>query len=344
MKNLFLAATVALTFLASCAKENEGNISPAISTSDTPQVCITLSDNTAADTRTFFDDTAAAEASEKSLLSFTVLAFDTMSDDLILRRGFTAEELTAKSATFALPKSLAGKACAFYAIANYDVPTVQSRTELLALVEQAIADYNGMFTEVSTSAKRSEGFVMTGTNTLHIGAINTMTNVPIRLSRTVAKVAVRTTIDPTFVQKYGGTITVNSVMLSRAALQTQLFDNSNLSPSSMDFTHTQVPAMQSGEYHSLFYCYENGALTSGNRVLLEINATYDMDGSAATADDRSEVTYSIELAGKAAGEILRNGYYRISANITGLVGQECAVSVTVADWESPITQTVELGA
>ena len=83
---------------------------------------------------------------------------------------------------------------------------------------------------------------------------------------------------------------------------------------------------------------------AGSRVLLEINATYDSDGSTSTTDDRSEVTYSVELTGKAAGEILRNGYYRVAANITGLVGQDCAVSVTVADWETPVTQNVELGA
>ncbi len=59
---------------------------------------------------------------------------------------------------------------------------------------------------------------------------------------------------------------------------------------------------------------------------------------------RSEVTYSVELTGKSAGEILRNGYYRIVANITGLVGQDCVVSVTVADWETPVTQNVDLGA
>ena len=56
------------------------------------------------------------------------------------------------------------------------------------------------------------------------------------------------------------------------------------------------------------------------------------------------MVYSIELTGKAAGEILRNGYYRIAANITGLVGQDCMVSVSVADWETPVTQNVELGA
>ena len=81
-------------------------------------------------------------------------------------------------------------------------------------------------------------------------------------------------------------------------------------------------------------------MPAGSRVLLEINATYDSDGSTSTTDDRSEVTYSVELT----GEILRNGYYRVAANITGLVGQECAVSVTVADWETPVTQNVELGA
>ena len=112
----------------------------------------------------------------------------------------------------------------------------------------------------------------------------------------------------------------------------------------MTFSHTQTPAMASGKMNSLFYLFENEALAEGSRVLLEIEATYDMDGEVSTTDDRSEVTYSVELTGKAAGEILRNGYYRIAANITGLVGQDCAVSVTVADWETPITQNVELGA
>ena len=101
----------------------------------------------------------------------------------------------------------------------------------------------------------------------------------------------------------------------------------------MTFTHTQTPAAASGKYNSLFYIYENDALAAGSRVLLEIVATYDMDGDATTTNDRSEVTYSIELAGKAAGEILRNGYYRIAP-----------MSASVADWETPVTQNVELGA
>ena len=54
--------------------------------------------------------------------------------------------------------------------------------------------------------------------------------------------------------------------------------------------------------------------------------------------------FETEKDAEAAGEILRNGYYRIAANITGLVGQDCVVSVSVADWETPVTQSVELGA
>ncbi|MEF2792774.1 MAG: DUF4906 domain-containing protein, partial [Alistipes dispar] len=34
----------------------------------------------------------------------------------------------------------------------------------------------------------------------------------------------------------------------------------------------------------------------------------------------------------------------VSANISGLVGQDCEVSITVADWETPVTQNVDLGA
>ncbi len=306
-------------------------------------MCITLADNTDADTRAFFDDTAVAEAWEKSLSSLAVFAFDN-AGSLIIRRDFTSAELAAKSATFSLPKSAAGTSCSFYAVANYDASAAKTKAALTALVENAAAAYNGTFAEVSTKALRPGGFVMTGMNILNVGAVNTTTNVPIRLLRTVAKVAVQTAVDPTFAQKYGGTITVNSVMLSRAASRTRLFYNSNLSTGAMDFTHTQVPAMESGEYRSLFYCYKNGVLSEGERVLLEIHATYDLDGNDATTDDHSEVIYPIELTGKEAGRISRNGYYRISANITGLVGLDCQVSVSVADWESPITQTVELGA
>ena len=238
---------------------------------------------------------------------------------------------------------MAGTSCSFYAVANYDATSAKTQSALTSLLEKSAGDYNGTFSEVTTAAKRSGGFVMSGQTTQAVGAVNSTTNVGITLKRTVAKVALQTTIDPAFSEKYGGSLTINSVKLSKAASQSTVIAGTP-TPGAMSYTHTQTPASASGKYNALFYIFENAALAAGNRVSLEIDATYDMDGSDTTTDDRSEVTYSVELTGKAAGDIQRNGYYRIAANITGLVGQDCVVSVTVADWETPVTQTVELGA
>lgn len=344
MKNLLFSAAVlaAITF-SSCDKDSE-NVNPSHpDMTDGTRVTLTLDGANDIDTRAFFDSTASAEAWEKSLSSLSIFTFDS-AGNLIIRRDFTASELTAKTATFSLPKSAAGASCSFYAVANFNASAAKSRSALTALLEKSAADYNGTFAEVSTKSKRSGGFVMTGMKTQTIGAVNTTTNVGITLKRTVAKVALQTTIDPSFAQKYSGSITINSVKLSKAASQSLVVAGSAPSTGAMTYTHTQTPAAASGKTNSLFYIYENGALTAGNRVLLEINASYDMDGQTTTANDRSEVTYAVELTGKVAGEIVRNGYYRIAANITGLVGQDCVVSISVADWETPITQTVDLGA
>ena len=339
-KILFAAAAMAAALFASCDKEYN-NVTPLQpDTPDGARVTITLTDD--AGTRAFFDTTAKAEAWESALSSLSVFAFDN-GGSLIIRRDFTPSELASKSATFALPKSVAGTSCSFYAVANYDATSAKTKSALTSLLEKSAGDYNGTFSEVTTAAKRSGGFVMSGQTTQAVGAVNSTTNVGITLKRTVAKVALQTTIDPAFSEKYGGSLTINSVKLSKAASQSTVIAGTP-TPGAMSYTHTQTPASASGKYNALFYCFENGALTAGNRVSLEIDATYDMDGSDTTTDDRSEVTYSVELTGKAAGDILRNGYYRIAANITGLVGQDCIVSVTVADWETPVTQTVELGA
>ena len=233
-KILFAAAAMAAALFASCDKDDETINSVIPEAADSARIAITLIGAGDTETRAFFDTTAKAEAWESSLSILSVFAFDN-GGTLIVRRDFTSAELASKSATFALPKSTAGTECSFYAVANYDASSAKTLTALTALVENSSATYNGTFAEVSTAAKRSGGFVMSGS-----------------VTKTV--------------------------------------------------------------------------------------------GNASTTDDRSEVTYSIELTGKTAGEILRNGYYRIAANITGLVGQDCAVSVTVADWETPITQNVELGA
>lgn len=341
MKHVLFAAIAAALLLNSCTKD-ESLPTPIDLDGEHSYVTLSLCAAEDADTRAFYDASAKAEAWESALSSLTVFAFD--GDNLLVRRDFTSAELTAKTATFALPKSAAGKSCAFYAVANYDTSSVKTKAALTALVESSAAQYNGTFSEVSTKAKRAGGFAMSGTTTKTVGAVNTSTSVAITLRRTVAKVALQVSIDPAFSDKYSGTLTVNSVKLSRAASQTLLMAGAAASSGAMTYTHTQTPASASGKYNALFYLFENGTLAAGSRVLLEIVATYDLDGNAATTDDRSEVTYAVELSGKAAGEIVRNGYYRVGVNITGLVGQECQVAITVAEWESPVTQNVEIGA
>ena len=206
--------------------------------------------------------------------SLSIFVFDN-ADNFVIRRDLTSSELAAKSATFSLPKSLASTPCSFYAIANYDASSAKTRAALTA----------GTFVEVSTAAKRSGGFVMSGMKSQTVGAVNSTTNVGITLKRTVAKVALQTTIDPSFADKYAGTLTINSVKLSKAASQSLVVAGTP-TPGAMTFSHTQTPATASGKTNSLFYIFENGTLTAGNRILLEINATYDADDNTSTTDDR----------------------------------------------------------
>ena len=205
-KILFAATALAAALFASCDKDND-TINPALpETSDGARIAITLTGADEADTRAFFDASAKAESWESSLSSLSVFAFDN-GGALIIRRDFTSSELSSKSATFSLPKSAAGTECSFYAVANYDASSAKTRAALTALVEKSAADYNGTFAEVSTSAKRSGGFVMSGMKSQTVGAVNSTTNVGITLKRTVAKVALQTTVDESFADKYAGELT-----------------------------------------------------------------------------------------------------------------------------------------
>ena len=105
--------------------------------------------------------------------SLSIFVFDN-ADNFVIRRDLTSSELAAKSATFSLPKSLASTPCSFYAIANYDASSAKTRAALTALVEKSAADYNGTFAEVSTAAKRSGGFVMSGMKSQTVGAVNSI--------------------------------------------------------------------------------------------------------------------------------------------------------------------------
>lgn len=339
MKKILLSfAVLTASILTSCDKDADFVTPSTPEVNDnTSHIAITLTDEDSA-TRAA---SATAKTWEKSLSSLTVFAFDE-DDDLLVSRKFQTTELSAMEATFSLPKSTAGTTCKFYAVANFDASSVDTLAELLALIDSSAAAYNGTYTEVTTKAKRTGGFVMSGYLSKAVGAVNTTTSVGITLKRSVAKVEVATVVGSAFALKYpGAKLTINSAKISRSASQGRVIAASTPSTGSMVYTHTQTPSSALG---NLFYIFENGTLAAGSRVMLELNATFDRDGSTSTTDDRFEVVYPIELSGQSAGNILRNGYYYITATINGIVGQDCDVAITVADWESPVSQSVSLGS
>lgn len=337
MKNLILAAAVALGLLFSCNKDDN----EIYATSKGAVATVSFTDEEPA-TRAFFDATAAAETWEKTLNTVTIFVIDS-SGDVLAKRSFSAAELSAKKATFALPDAVPGSICEFYAVANIDMSQVNSSDVLTAMLEQDAASYNGTFAEVSTKAKRAGGFVMSGSASKVVAAAGSTTDVAITLKRTVAKVAVQVTPSAQFGSLYQGAVRVNSITLSNGATQTPVF-HTDYNPGFFNFSTTQTSDAASGKYRSLFYLYESPARNIGSRVKATIDATYDMDGDFSTAAGQSSMTYEVELDGTSSGEIRRNGYYRVDITINGLSGNDASLTITPAEWESPVTQTVELGA
>ena len=264
--------------------------------------------------------------------------------NLIVRRNFTDAEVSAKTATFAIPNTAAGTNVEFYAVANTSIGNdITTKAALLALTETAAVNYNGTFAEVSTRAKRSGGFLMSGSATKTIAAVGSTTDVSIVLKRSVAKIAVQTALSSAFASKYSGKVRINSAQLSRAASRTPYFSGVPQT-GTMTFTHTQSAGSSGEKYNNLFYAFENGNLAAGSRVLLTLEGTYDRDGDFSTTADQAPVSYRIELTGGGAGQLLRNGYYRVQVTLDGLTGSDATVRISVAEWETPLTQTVSLGA
>lgn len=340
MKKILFAAVAALTLLA-CDKQYDAPNPVRPTPDDGPLVTMSFIDEPAS--RSFFAPAATAEEWEKSLSGLVVYVFNAQGD-LVTTRTFNTSELAARSATFALPHAAAGTTCDFYAVANLPLTGIDNKAALLATLETSASVYNGTFQQVTTQGMRAGGFVMTAFQSKAVNTEGSATSVALTLRRTVAKVAVHISVSSDFADKYSGTLTVTGTRLLKAASSSPIIAPATVAPGAMSYTHTQAPGQVSDGYGNLFYLFENGPLAEDNRVSIEITATYDADGNPSTTADCSQIVYTVPLAGKAGGEILRNGYYRVSATLAGLVGQECRITLTVAEWEAPVTQTVDLGA
>ncbi|MCD7969122.1 MAG: FimB/Mfa2 family fimbrial subunit [Alistipes sp.] len=339
MKYFFICLS-AVGLLFACDKATESN-----HLHDGLPVSITFDDaSDAPDTRAFFQTSANAETWEKNLTSLVVYVFNP-TGGIVVERNFTSAEITAKKADFFVPRSAAGLACEFYAVANIHPGSVTTKTELLAKVENIAQQYNGTFDDVNTKSVRTAGFTMSGNTSKTVGNSDTKTSVAITLKRTVAKIAIQTSLHSDFSSKYPGNVKVNSVVISKGAMQSSIVKKgSNVSTGTMTFNHTQSPEEQSGKFNNLFYVYENGELPAGDRVFVTMEAIYDHDGDFATTTDQTPITYTFELDGSSGGKIDRNGYYRIAVSLNGLTGSEISSAITVAEWETPATQNLTLGS
>jgi len=338
MKQIYFAAIVvaSVALFASCQKEEASEI---LSQQETPVVTLQLS-NDSNSTKGFFDESSEAESFEKSISSLSVIVFDSQ-NNLVSRRNFTSDEITARRCTFKLPKTVAGTNCKFYTVANLDIDAVSSYQSLVSLLEQSPGDYNGTFSEVVSAAKRSGGFVMSGFTQQKIAAMGSTTSVSTTLKRTVSKIALKATISDKFQSLYGGKLTILSTEIDNAPSSTYLIEPAT-STSSIESDYTTSQDV-SGEPKALYYIYENEHIKNNPQVSIKINALYDVDGDDTTTNDRQEFTYSFTLTGSGNGIIKRNSYYRIAATINGPEGGDCSLAISVSNWESPSTQDVSLG-
>ena len=173
MKKIFFAATAALAILCSCSKENDD-----LTASATGSVVNVSFIEEQSNTRAFFGASSAAESWEKEISSVTMFVFRP-SGEFIVQRFFSPTEVAAKSARFALPGVSAGDNCEFVVVANATVTGVNSKADLIAQIESDASSYNGTFTEVNSSAKRSGGFVMSGSSATVVATEGSATNVAI---------------------------------------------------------------------------------------------------------------------------------------------------------------------
>lgn len=337
-------AVISASIFASCSKDSDvatGSLPTpdSVETSGGSVISLTLTNDSASQsvaTRA----TTTAETWESSLSSLTIFAFGN-DNSLLVKRSLNESERSLKTVSFVLPKSAANTTCTFYAVANIDASEITTKSDLLSMLESSPSSYNGAYSDVTNGALRDGGFVMSGGTSVTVGAANTATPVAITIRRTVAKVALAFATSDSFANSYpAATLSFNSATISKAVSQTYVFDPNSFELFSQEYTHTQSVSDVS---KALFYIYECGGSTNGESVAISINATFDADGDSETTDDQSEVVYSFEIEGDGAGMIYRNSLYNINATINGLVGQDCNVTISIAEWETPATQDVNLG-
>ncbi len=332
----------------SCSKQND-EITPS-----TPPLeggsKVELSFSAPSESRAFGSGTT--EVWEKKVNSATIIGCN-KSGDIAVRKFLTFAQIgtiTSSPITLVVPGTTVGDDVYFAVIVNTEIPsTIITKQALLAFMESEVSSYNGTFSEVTTKAKRAKGFVMTGATTKKLTAGKTAVDVVVK--RTVSKIEIEAKTTPKFTAAYGSAVVkINSVEISKCATNSFLFGSSAYSLGAKTFVTAQLSKEVAGtpkSYQNMFYLYEQNSAAAGSKVFVKMSGLYDIDGNLSTLGDQATVDYIFELEGSGAGKILRNGAYKAVVNINGLPtdpnGNIIQVSISAANWETLVTQTVDMG-
>lgn len=236
-----------------------------------------------------------------------------------------------------------------YVIINHGDISAAVVSDLQDITENDIVSYNGTWNSVADAASvpsRTGGFVMVGNASLVTTAnLQDVQSVTVVVKRITAKLDVATTIDQTvfgssFTSKYQGTVVIDSVKVTKTQAAAPLIKTIPITSTGgltlpKQSSNVIIPNVS---YQNRFYVFENGALVVGNRVTLNVYATYS-NGSVNTP-----VLYPVEISTDGTGAIVRNGAYAINISITGLTGSSVTVTITLSDWETLVTQNSNAGS
>lgn len=259
----------------------------------------------------------ASETWEKKVNTASIYVFNS-SGKTVYIRALTTAEITAINAgtnmnvAFTVPGNIT--VCDIYVVANTTPSaSISNKTSFLTSIEQDISNYNGTYAATTTSALRTNGFVMTGSQQNVSLSLSGPTTLPITLRRIVAKLAIEMNISALLTL---GTSVVTSVSISQSAPVSNLFPLafSNTTGSAVTFTQTaQVNSTNNRQFFAFFYIYENDAR---NPAANEVKLTFLVVNTLIVS---TTYTYNVLLIGDGSGKMTRNRGYYITANVNKLI-------------------------
>lgn len=249
----------------------------------------------------------------------------------------TINNSTSKIINFIIPGNL--PSCDIYFVANTtpSASPLTTKASFLTSFEQDVSSYNSTFAKVTTSANRSNGFVMTASQDGVVLNASQTTSVSLSLKRIVAKIA----MSFKFTTIIGlGAITMNNTVVTQSSPYSNLFPLANAKTGGTAVTFTQVPQITDTAtiYRALFYVYENDQRPS-NTNWINVN----FSGSGMLLVISTPFAYNFKISGEmvsnaGTGKIVRNKMYLIKVNVTKLTtilgrgSPPFEVSIEESDW------------